>query len=104
MIIISILLLFIYQLTSALPYLAATVGADLPPEAIEIAESVAQQPFQGEATYQLGSVDSVYLIWGLGLGAYAFIASALARIIAGAVLRVTPQPEKKSEPAAPSPT
>jgi len=89
LVLIGILVIVIFQLTSVLPNLASSVGIPLPQEAIEIARSVAQQPLQGERSFSLGEYGWVYLAWGLELGTYMFIAAAIVKLIGGIILRKT---------------
>ena len=110
LIIFVILVLFISQLASMVQSLAATFGATLPPEAIQMAQDVAQRPIQGAQTRTMGDFGSVYLSWGLGLGAYMLLAAAIVKIVAGFILRKTPEPpppppteEVQAKPSAPPP-
>jgi len=96
-ILVGILLAFVSQITASLPSLAAGLGASLPPEAIEMAEVIAQQPLQGEQTYSIENVGSVYLAWGLGLGVYMFLASAIVKIVGGLIIRKTTTPKARPE-------
>jgi Na+-transporting methylmalonyl-CoA/oxaloacetate decarboxylase gamma subunit len=96
-VIVIVLVVFISQLASTLPALAASVGADLPPEANQIAETIARQPLMGETTSAVGDFGSVYLNWGLAIGAYMFVLAAVTKIVSGIYLRLTPEP--KGSPA-----
>ena len=87
LILFGFLLLLISQITSILPSAASSVGASLPPEVVQMAQTIAEQPFQGEEFYQMGRFGSVYLVWGLGIGAYLLIVSAFVTIIGGFILR-----------------
>ena len=87
LILFGFLLLLISQITSILPSVASSVGASLPPEVVQMAQTIAEQPFQGEEFYQMGRFGSVYLVWGLGIGAYLLIVSAFVTIIGGFILR-----------------
>lgn len=102
-VIVVVLVIFISQLTSTLPSLAASVGADLPPEAVEIAGTIAQQPLRGETASPVGDFGSVYLSWGLAIGAYMFVLAAATKIIGGIILRQTreptPQPQAEKPPS-----
>lgn len=100
-VIVIVLVVFISQLTSTLPSLAASVGADLPPEANQIAATIARQPLMGETTSTVGDFGSVYLNWGLAIGAYMFVAAAVTKIVGGIILRRSPEPmgpAPKTEP------
>jgi hypothetical protein len=85
-----VLILLIVQLTSMIQSLANMMGVALPPEATEMAQAVAQQPLQGAQTMSMGDFGSVYLSWGLGLGAYMLLAAAILKLIGGIILRGTP--------------
>ncbi len=102
-ILLIILLLFIYQLASMIQSLAAMLGATLPPEAIQMAQVIAQQPLQGAQTRDMGDFGSVYLSWGLGLGVYMLLAAAIMKLLGGAVLRGTPEPQPPPEKVQPAP-
>ena len=82
-----VLILVIFALTSTIQTLAASMGLALPPEATQIAQTVAQQPLQGTQTSGLGDYGSVTLSWGLGLGAYMLLVAAIVRLVAAIVLR-----------------
>jgi hypothetical protein len=82
-----VLILVIFGLTSIIQSLAASMGLALPPEATQIAQTVAQQPLQGTQTSAIGNYGSVTLSWGLGLGAYMLLAAAIVRLVAAIVLR-----------------
>ena len=86
-IVLGVLLALISQVTSLLPSLASSFGAQLPPETLEMAEVVARQPFQGESYYQMGDLGAVSLYWGLDLGAYALITSAVLSVMGGILVR-----------------
>jgi len=96
-ILVGVLLAFVSQITASLPSLAANLGLSLPPETLEMAEVIAQQPLQGEQTYNIENVGSVYLAWGLGLGVYMFLASAIVKIIGGLIIRKTAEPKAQPE-------
>jgi len=105
-IIFLILILSIAQLTSMIQSLAALIGATLPPEAIQMAQALAQQPLQGSQTRTLGDFGSVYLSWGVGIGAYMILAAAVVKLAGGIILRRTPEPKplslpEKAQPPAP---
>jgi len=82
-----VLILVIFELTSIIQSLAASMGLALPPEATQIAQTVARQPLQGTQTSAVGDYGSVTLSWGLGLGAYMLLAAAIVRLVAAIVLR-----------------
>jgi len=105
LVLLIILLLFISQLASMVQSFAAMLGATLPPEATQMAQAIAQQPLQGAQTRTLGDFGSVYLSWGLGLGAYVLLAAALVKLVGGAILRRTAEPptEKVQPPSSPQP-
>ncbi len=94
-----ILVLFIVQLASAIQALASTFGLTMPPEAAEMAQTISQQPLQGSQTQKIGDHGSVYLSWGLGLGAYMFLAAAIVKLLGGTILRVIPEPQAETEKA-----
>ncbi|MEM2875441.1 MAG: Vps62-related protein [Candidatus Bathyarchaeia archaeon] len=89
----TLLLLFILQLTSIVHSLAGMLGVTLPPGATEMARAIAQQPLQGAQTRTIGDFGVVYLSWGLGLGAYMLLAASIAKLIGGAILRGAPEPK-----------
>jgi len=82
-----LLVVLIFGLTSAIQSLAASFGLALPPEATQIAQTVARQPLQGAQTTTVGDYGSVALSWGLGLGAYALLAAAIIKLVAAVILR-----------------
>jgi len=97
LIIFIVLVLFISQWASMIQSLAATFGATLPPEAIKMAQDIAQQPIQGAQTRTISDFGSVNLSWGLGLGAYMLLAAAVLKIATGFILRKTPEPPPPTE-------
>lgn len=52
-----------------------------------MAETVARQLFQGESFYSMGELGLVSLYWGLDIGAYALISSALLSVVGGVLVR-----------------
>ncbi|MCD6530511.1 Vps62-related protein [Candidatus Bathyarchaeota archaeon] len=84
----GVLFALISQVISTLPSLASSFETQLPPESLEIARTVARQPFQGEAFYSMGGLGSIYLYWGLDIGAYALMLSAALSVVGGALLKV----------------
>ncbi len=92
------LVLLIVQFTSLIESLAASFGVTLPPEAVQMAQTIAQQPLQGAQTKTIGDFGSVYLSWGLGLGAYMILAAAVLKLVGGIILRKTPEIEIQPQP------
>ncbi|MFP3985363.1 MAG: hypothetical protein ACLFU9_05280, partial [Candidatus Bathyarchaeia archaeon] len=104
-IIFILIVIFIVQLIYMLPPLASSFGITLPPEAAEMAQTVAQQPLQGTQTKDIGGFGSVYLSWGLGIGAYMLLAAAVTKLVGGVILKtqkIPPKPEKE-QPLPPPP-
>lgn len=100
-----LLIVFIIQLAFMIQSLANAMGMSLPSEASEMAKTVAQQPLQGTQTRTIGDFGFVNLSWGLGLGAYMFLAAAIMKLVGGIILRTTKslQPEKSPLPPPPPP-
>lgn len=98
------LVILISQLASLVQTLAGTLGMTLPPEGLQLAEAIAQQPLQGAQSRAIGDFGSVSLSWGLGLGAYLILVAAIVKLAGGIILRRIPEltlPPKATQPSQP---
>ncbi len=66
-------------------------GGQLPPEVMQLSNQIAANPIQGTTTMSISGVGSVYMEWGIQLGLYILVASALMRLIGGLLLRFSPE-------------
>lgn len=98
-----LLIVLIFGLTAAIQSLAASFGLALPPEATQIAQTVARQPLQGTQTTAVGDYGSVALSWGLGLGAYLLLVAAIIKLVATVVLRGVKEPKPQIVATQPPP-
>jgi len=98
-----LLIVLIFGLTAAIQSLAASFGLALPPEATQIAQTVARQPLQGTQTTTVGDYGSVVLSWGLGLGAYLLLVAAIIKLVAAVVLRGVKEPKPQIVATQPPP-
>lgn len=72
--------------------LASSLGVDyLPPEVATLTSNIASNPIQGAASINMTGIGSVYLEWGVQLGAYMLVASALLRVVGGLLLLFSPE-------------
>jgi hypothetical protein len=66
-------------------------GGQLPPEVMQLSNKIAANPIQGTTTMSISGVGSVYMEWGIQLGLYILVASAIMRLIGGLLLRFSPE-------------
>jgi Na+/serine symporter len=89
--------LFITQLPAFIPFASSLVpGQTLPSQFNSLVNSIAADPVSGTSSQQFLAVGSTTVNWGFGLGAYLFVAAAAIRIIAGFIIRTTPELNKKA--------
>ncbi len=75
-----------------LPALASSFGIDyLPSEVTMLTNNIAANPIQGATSVTMTGIGSVYLEWGVQLGAYILVASALLRVVGGLLLMLSPE-------------
>lgn len=86
-----IIIILISQLGGLVSYLESILGVPLPSEILTMMTSISQQPFQGSYSISLGSLGTVDLLWGLMFGAFLLLGSAIVKILAGLILRSTPE-------------
>ena len=92
-----LIVVFVIMLSTLLPVFAGAMGGEAVPSEIKtIAEQMSSSPMRGRYSSVLDTYGSVYLSWGLGIGSYFFIASAVLKLAAGVILLKTatelPQP------------
>jgi len=94
---------FVMMLATLLPMFAGAMGQELASSEVEIiAEQMSSSPIQGSYSSVLDTYGSVNLSWGLGIGSYLFIASAILNFAAALILLKTtketpPQPKDKKK-------
>ncbi|MDD1776814.1 MAG: Vps62-related protein [Candidatus Helarchaeota archaeon] len=86
-----IIIILISQLGALVPYLESILGMTLPSEITTIMTTISQQPFQGATSISWGGLGTVNLAWGLMMGAFLLLGSAIVKIFAGIILRSTPE-------------
>jgi hypothetical protein len=97
-----LIFVFIMMLPSFLPWASALVpGQQVPPQVDTLVRTVAGNPVYGTNSQVLPVVGTTTVSWGFGIGAYLFLVAAIIRIIAGFLMRSTP--ELQAAPTQPSP-
>lgn len=92
-----LVLLFVIMLAALLPMLAGAMGQEAISSEVEIiAEQMSSSPIQGSYSSAADTYGSVNLSWGLGIGSYLFIVSAILNFAAGFVLLKTAEPTPPS--------
>ena len=71
------------------------VGEAVPPQIDEMTREMASSPIMGEYSDTLDSYGILRVFWGLGIGAYIFIAAAATKLAAGIFVRRAIVPEKQ---------
>ena len=99
-----LIFVFIMMLPSFLPWASALIpGQEVPPQQIEtMVRAVAGNPVYGTNSQVFPVVGTTTVSWGFGIGAYLFLVAAIIRIVAGLMMRTTP--ELHAEAALPSPS
>jgi hypothetical protein len=84
-----IILIFILQLAGLIGPFADAVsgGVEIPPQIDEMAKRMSVSPIMGEYSSTIEDYGNIYIVWGLALGSYLFIAAAVLKIIGGIILR-----------------
>lgn len=102
---------FIMILPTFLPWASALVpGQQIPPQVDTMVHAVAGNPVYGTNSQTFPVVGYTTVSWGFGIGAYLFLVAAIMRIVAGFIMRSTPelqaaptQPPPPPKPSSPSP-
>jgi len=99
-----LIFVFIMMLPSFLPWASALIpGQEVPPQQIEtMVRAVAGNPVYGTNSQVFPVVGTTTVSWGFGIGAYLFLVAAIIRIVAGFMMRTTP--ELQAEAALPPPS
>lgn len=94
-----LILVFITQLPTFIPFASGLIpGQTLPPQFTSLVNIIAKSPVSGTSTQQFPVVGSTTVNWGFGLGAYMFVVAAGVRIVAGFIIRTTPELNKAPGP------
>ncbi len=96
-----LVVLFVIMLATLLPVFAGAFGQVAVSSEVEtIAEQMSSSPLQGNYSSVLDAYGSVYLSWGLGIGSYLFIVSAILKLAAWFVLiKTAVKPPKLPKPS-----
>ncbi len=88
-IIYGVMILFLGNLPA---FVSQFVGGaqQLPPEVIQLTNQIAASPIQGTTSMSITGVGSVYMEWGIQLGVYVLVVSAIMRLLGGLILRFSP--------------
>jgi hypothetical protein len=91
-----LIFIFINQLPLFLPWASQLVpGQGIPPQLDMMVRTIAGNPMTGTTSQQFPIVGITTVNWGFGVGAYIFVAAAVVRIIAGAIMRSSPELKEK---------
>jgi hypothetical protein len=94
--------IFINQLPLFLPWASQLVpGQRIPPQLDTMVRTIASNPVMGTTSQQFPVIGVTTVNWGFGVGAYMFVAAALVRIIAGYIMRSSPELQEKPTPSPP---
>ncbi len=92
LILLIVIIIIISQLGGLSSLLAPIFGGALPAEVTTILNSIAAAPFGGQISgLTISGIVTADLTWGLALGGILLIASAVVKILAGIILRSTPE-------------
>lgn len=99
-----IIIIFIILLASILPIFAGSIGQEAVTTEIQtLADRMSAEPIGGRYRSDLGTYGSADISWGLGIGAYLFIVSAIVKLVAGIVLLRAKEPTPSTPPPPPPP-
>jgi hypothetical protein len=97
---IIIILLFISQLPSFLPFAYGLFpGQSMPTQVSDMLYTIAGSPIQGVDNALMPVIGNTTVTWGLGAGAYLFIVAAILRLVGGIIMYTAPE-FKKHQPIA----
>jgi hypothetical protein len=83
---------FIMILPTFLPWASAILpGQQVPPQVDTMVRAVAGNPVYGTNSQTFPVVGLTTVSWGFGIGAYLFLVAAAIRIVAGIMMRSTPE-------------
>jgi len=87
-----LILLFMTQLPSFLPWASALVpGQSVPPQLDTMVHAIAGNPVYGTTSQNFDVIGTTTVNWGFGIGAYLFLVAATIRIAAGFIMRSAPE-------------
>lgn len=94
-----VILIFITQLAGLItPFANAMAGGSaVPPQIHEMAQRISSSPMTGEYSDALDSYGNIYIAWGFGIGSYLFIASAIAKLVSGIIIRMKSSQPKETD-------
>ncbi len=88
---IVLLILLIVGMSQLNNIVGMLYGGTLPTEVSDVLAAISASPFGGSASITIPSIADVDLTWGFMLGGWLLIANAVVKILAGAVLKSTPE-------------
>ncbi|MCW4019440.1 MAG: Vps62-related protein [Candidatus Bathyarchaeota archaeon] len=92
---IIIILLFISQLPSFLPFAYGLFpGQSIPTQVSDMIYTIAGSPIQGTNNALMPIIGNTTVTWGLGVGAYLFILAAILRLTGGIIMYKAPELKK----------
>ena len=98
-----LILVFVMMLPSFLPWASALVpGQQVPPQVETMVRTVAGNPVYGTNSQVFLVVGTTTVSWGFGIGAYLLLVAAIIRIVAGFMMRKTPELQEQKAPPSPS--
>ncbi len=97
-----LILVFMAMLPNFLPWAASLVpGQGVPPALEHMIGTIAGNPFYGTMSETFEVVGFTTVTWGFGIGAYLFVVAAVLRVIAGFIVRNTPELQPPAQPTTP---
>jgi hypothetical protein len=85
-----LILIFISQLTTFLPWASMLLpGQELPPQLETLVSSIAANPIAGTSSQSFDVVGLTTVNWGFGFGAYLFFIAAILRVVSGILMLST---------------
>jgi len=94
-----LIFVFITQLPAFLPWASQLVpGQSIPPQLDAMVRTIAGNPVMGTTSQQFPIAGITTISWGFGVGAYLLVVAAAIRIIAGFIMRGSPELQEKPAP------
>lgn len=98
------IIVLISQLSALVPFAAGLLPGQAFPSQVEtMVRTISASPIGGTTAAQFPIVGSTAVNWGLGIGAYLFIAAAVLRVIGGFIMYSAPELQKKEQLPLPPP-
>lgn len=97
-----LILIFMTQLPSFLPYASSLVpGQSMPPQLGTMVNAIAANPVYGTTSQQFDVIGTTTVNWGFGIGVYLFLVATALRIASGFIMRSAPELQQEPTPSPP---